>query len=63
MLATVILVRFNLWQQLQPDQLARARQVWKEKGPHSYGLVYSKKITEESRDRELEFFNVEVREE
>ena len=60
-LATVILVRFNLWQQLQPDQLARARQLWKEKGPHSYRLVYSKKITEESRESRTEDYDVEVR--
>lgn len=47
-LATTILVVYNLNQQLKPEQLEKAWQVWKEQGPHSYHLVYTIKINEPS---------------
>jgi hypothetical protein len=34
---------FNVNQQLQPEQLAEARQHWREKGPRDYRLIYEVK--------------------
>lgn len=44
--ATIILVVYNLQQQLKPEQLERARADWEAKGPKSYRLVYTVKINE-----------------
>ena len=44
--ATGTLIVYNLAQQLKPEQLAAARQLWKEKGPKNYALVFTKKIDE-----------------
>ena len=49
LLATTILIVYNLSQQLKPEQLQAARRQWQEKGLPSYHLVYSIKIHEESR--------------
>jgi hypothetical protein len=42
--AIVILVRFNLALQLKPETLEAAWNRWKEKGPASYVLVYTKDL-------------------
>ena len=39
--ATTVLVVFNLRQQLTPEQLEAARQMWKEKGPRDYSMTYT----------------------
>jgi hypothetical protein len=40
-LATIIVVRFNLSQQLKPETLEKAEALWKEKGPKDYLLAYT----------------------
>src|SRR5947209_14393116 len=42
-LATTILVVYNLRQQLRPEQLAAARPLWEQKRPPDYVLTYTKK--------------------
>jgi hypothetical protein len=42
-LATTILVVFNLGQQLKPEQLAAAQKLWEENRPADYVLTYTKK--------------------
>src|SRR5437870_10707552 len=50
--ATTILIVYNLRQQLRPEQLAAARALWEAKGPRDYELRYTtKKGTEEEPDR------------
>ncbi len=39
--AIIVLVRFNLSQQLTPEQLAAARALWQERGPRNYDLEYN----------------------
>jgi hypothetical protein len=41
--ANVILWKYNSGRQLKPEQLAAAKQLWKEKGPRSYDLEYTLK--------------------
>ena len=41
--ATTVLVVYNLRQQLRPEQLAAARKLWDEKRPADYVLTYTKK--------------------
>ncbi len=48
-IATTTLIVFNLRQQLKPEQLAAARQLWKEHGPKDYELRYTTKTGEEGR--------------
>jgi hypothetical protein len=43
-LATATLATYNLKQQLTPEQLEAAWQLWKEKGPRSYRLLYTIRI-------------------
>ena len=38
------MIWFNRSIQLKPEQLTAARQLWKEKGPKSYNLVYTKEL-------------------
>ena len=45
-LATTVMIVYNLQQQLKPEQLAAAHQLWKEKGPADYTLAFTKKIDE-----------------
>jgi hypothetical protein len=49
-LASVVLVVFNLQQQLKPEQLAAARALWKERGPADYTLSYTTQVNEEAKD-------------
>jgi len=56
--ATGVLIVYNLGQQLKPEQLEAARQLWKEKGPKDYTLVFKKKINEAD---ESEQFLIKVR--
>ena len=44
--ATVVLIVFNLQQQLKPEQLAAARKLWKEAGPADYTMSYSMRVNE-----------------
>lgn len=48
--ATVVLIVFNLQQQLKPEQLAAARAMWKEKGPANYRMTYTQKLNQEPED-------------
>jgi hypothetical protein len=41
--AIIINVRYNLSQQLTPEQLAAARALWEQKGPRDYDLEYEQK--------------------
>jgi len=45
--ATVILIVFNLRQQLKPEQLQAARAMWKDKGPRDYTIAYTMRVNEE----------------
>jgi hypothetical protein len=40
---------YNLGQQLKPEQLAAARQLWQQKGPRDYDLTYSVTYDREPR--------------
>ncbi len=40
-IAVTVLIVYNLGQQLRPEQLEAAMQLWAEKGPKSYNLSYS----------------------
>jgi hypothetical protein len=55
--ASVVLVAFNLQQQLRPEQLAAARALWKEKGPRDYTLSYYMQVNDRNEDR----YDVQVR--
>jgi hypothetical protein len=48
-LATVVLIVFNLQQQLKPEQLAAARALWKERGPADYTMSYTTRVNEETQ--------------
>ena len=48
--ATVVLIVFNLQQQLKPDQLRAARNMWSEKGPSDYTLVYTTRVNEDTHE-------------
>jgi hypothetical protein len=39
--AAVIIAVYNLRQQLKPEQLATAEQLWKQRGPANYVMVYT----------------------
>ena len=52
------MIAFNLWIQLNPEQLEAARKLWQEKGPTSYNLVYTKRLND---DTKVDTFEVEVR--
>jgi hypothetical protein len=55
--AITILVRYNQGQQLRPEQLDAAWDLWKKKGPADYQLTYSVQV----RDQEKELYVVRVR--
>jgi hypothetical protein len=57
-LATTILVVYNLQQQLKPEQLEAAQKLWQEKGLKSYHLVYTIKIHELST---TDYYDVRVK--
>ncbi len=38
---SVVLIRFNLEQQLKPEQLEAARKLWRESGPANYTYTYT----------------------
>jgi hypothetical protein len=40
-LAVVILIAYNLSQQLKPEDFTAARKLWNEKGPRSYTMAYT----------------------
>ena len=46
-MATVVLITFNLRQQLKPEQLEAARKMWTEHGPRDYTLAYTIQVNEE----------------
>src|SRR5687767_5525703 len=50
-LATAVLVAYNLGQQLKPEQLETAQRLWREKGPRNYHLVYTVKRNDAEPDR------------
>jgi Family of unknown function (DUF6174) len=52
------MIWFNLSIQLTPDQLEEAQRLWKEKGPKSYNMVYTKLLND---DPKVDKFEVEVR--
>jgi hypothetical protein len=56
--ATVLMIQYNRSIQLKPEQLEDARNLWKEKGPKNYNMVYTKKLNDESK---VDKFAVEVR--
>jgi hypothetical protein len=47
--ATATLIIFNLAQQLKPEELAKARKLWDEKGPKNYEFRYTKRAGAEDR--------------
>jgi hypothetical protein len=47
--AVVLPILTNLRQQLRPEQLAEARQLWKEKGPSDYDLTFTVTYDREPR--------------
>jgi hypothetical protein len=49
-LATVVLIVYNLRQQLKPEQLVAARALWKESGPANYTMSYTTRVNEEAPD-------------
>ena len=49
----VVMIRFNLSIQLKPDQLEAAMKNWKEIGPKSYKLTYTKQIDDNDQQRDL----------
>ena len=51
-IATTTLAIYNLRQQLKPEQLDAAIDLWRAKGPAEYVLVYLAKKTEQSGDME-----------
>ena len=59
--ATVILIVYNLYQQLKPDQLTAARQLWQEKGPADYRLVYNISNNLSPREKQIDQYDVTVR--
>jgi hypothetical protein len=54
-LAAGALVVVNLRQQLRPEQLEAARERWREKGPASYQLIFTRKIQNQSEQIDEEF--------
>src|SRR5262245_16249820 len=56
--ATVILVVFNLQQQLKPEQLLAARKLWDENGPRNYTMTYRIKKNDDAQE---DVFWVQVR--
>jgi len=52
------MIWYNLRLQLKPEQLAEAKQLWAEKGPKSYDMVYTKQLNADSR---ADKFEVKVR--
>jgi len=55
---TVFMIWFNLRVQLKPEQLEAANEVWKQKGPKNYNMVYTKQVAKlNSNDK----FAVKVR--
>jgi hypothetical protein len=59
--ATVILIVYNLNQQLKAEQLATARQKWRENGPADYRLVYNIKVNDSARETHVDRYDVTVR--
>jgi len=51
--AVGINLAYNLREQITPEQVQAARQLWEEKGPKNYDLVYTKEgsVTASSRSR------------
>jgi hypothetical protein len=54
----LFMIWFNLSIQLTPEQLEAARTLWKEKGPKSYDMVYTKRLND---DVKVGTFQVKVR--
>jgi hypothetical protein len=48
-LATGILIAYNLKQQLKPEQFAAAKKHWQEHGPASYHLIYSVRVDQNDK--------------
>ena len=46
---TWFMIWFNLSIQLTPEKLDEARQLWNEKGPKSYNMVYTKRLNDDAR--------------
>ncbi len=44
--ATVVLIVFNLRQQLKPEQFTAARKLWKEQGPAAYTMSYTIRVND-----------------
>lgn len=55
--ATVVLVVYNLRQQLKPEQLAAARALWKQNAPPNYTMAYTTSVNREAD----EHYQVKVR--
>jgi hypothetical protein len=53
-IGSVVLIRFNQEQQLNPEQLEAAHKVWREKGPADYTITYKIKRNEEPEDDHYE---------
>jgi Family of unknown function (DUF6174) len=56
--AAGVMIWFNLSIQLTPEQLEAAEKLWREKGPKSYDMIYTKRLNEESK---VDKFDVKVR--
>jgi hypothetical protein len=52
------MIWYNLSIQLTTEQLESAAQLWREKGPTDYNMVYTKRLND---DAKIATFNVEVR--
>jgi hypothetical protein len=52
-LASGVLVAYNLGQQLKPEQLEAARKLWEMKGPASYLLAFTKRLGDSNEPEEV----------
>lgn len=59
--ASIVLVVFNLRQQLTPEQLDAARQLWIGHGPASYTLIYTEKFSSQAGSESKNHYVVKVR--
>jgi hypothetical protein len=59
--ASIFLVVFNMRQQLKPEELEAARQLWIEHGPASYTLIYTEKFSSQAGNELKNHYVVKVR--
>jgi hypothetical protein len=52
-LASGVLIAYNLRQQLKPEQVEEARKLWEKKGPASYVLAFTKRLGDSNDAEEV----------